>query len=264
MSLGVLYKVPVNGASQSVSPAAGAAAAPQLLFSGARLPRDTFQLMRMADNVLREAEAEAKTLREQSAAILQAQKRQAQAEGFAQGRAEGMASVLGTLEVERCLRDLLSNRLADVVEHCLRGLLGDLDGKHLLRQRVLQLLRMAGEQPAPTSSASVGISSGEGGTSRLGGATLHVSPTQLALVQAVVAQLKAEAAQAHRGLGLSDVPGSVANLQVVIDPQRAPDSLLLETRFAFIDSSLELTLQEARALLQQSLSHAMQQLESLA
>jgi flagellar biosynthesis/type III secretory pathway protein FliH len=194
----------------------------------------------MADDVLREAQAAAAQLREQTIAMLDAQLRQAQAQGFAQGHAQAMTHVLGTLEVERRLRELLSHRLADVVEHCLRGLLGEFGEHGLMRQRVLHLLHTAGSSLGAARAASTDAG--------IGPATLYVCPEQLPLAQQVVNEL-------NQGLS-----GSIAGLKVVADDRRAPDSLLLETRVGFIESNITLTLQEMRSLLQQSLDHATQAL----
>lgn len=209
----------------------------QLLFSGARIPSDTFQVLCLADDVLREAQVAAGQLREQAATTLHAQQRRAHAQGFAEGHAQAMTRVLGTLEVERRLRELLSHRLADLVEHCLRGLLGEIGEPVLTRQRVLQMLRTARSAAGNASVAST--------DSVMGTATLYVCPEQLSLAQKVAAEMD---------------QGDVGVLKVVADDRRAPDSLLLETRVGFVDSNLVLTLQEARHLVQQALAHAMQAL----
>ncbi len=219
MTLGVLYK------------AASPDAAPTLLFDGARLPRGSFHALRLADSVLREAEAAAAQLREQTAEVLDAQKLEARAQGLAQGRADGMVAVLGTLEVERRMRELLAGRLADVVEHCVRSVLGDLGPQALLRQRVLHLVRTAATP---------------------GAATLSVCPEQLAQAQVAVAELG------------ETMGGDVAALVVVSDARCAFDTLLLETKVGFIETSLEVTLQDTRDIVLRALAHATQQLEASA
>jgi hypothetical protein len=238
MSLGRLYKVQ-ESARAPVS---------ALLFSGARIPRETLRSMTLADNVLREAEAAAAQLREQTAAILAAQKRHAHAQGFAQGHAHALASVLSTMEVERRLRELLSHRLADIVEHCMRSMLGEFGQSQLMRQRITHMLTTAGAG-ASTGAGGATPGSPDAQDAGLGGATLYVGPEQWALAQQIVAELSP--------LGL---PGHIAGLSVVLDERRAPDALLLETKLCFIDSNMTLTLQEMRELVQLALSQATQAL----
>lgn len=227
MSLGTLFKAP--GASSPWQ------------FAGERLPRGTFQAMQQAEQLLREAQADAQQLRAQAAAEIESRKQQAFEQGYAAGQAEGMAQVLGTVEVERRLRELMSGQLADVVEHVLRGVLADLGEPEVMRQRVLRLLATAGD---PSESSVPG-------SPPAGLAMLHVHPDQVALAQDVVSELKSSEAAAFAGL------------KVVPDPHRAFDALLLETRVGFIESSLELSLQAARALLQQALAHATRQWDAL-
>ena len=229
MSLGALFKLKAPDAKPG-EPA-------QLLFSGSRIPRETFRVMRLADDVLREAERSAAQLREQAAAEAASQKEQARRQGFEQGRIEAMAAVLGTLEVERRLRELLSHRLADIVEHCLRGMLGEFGEPQLMRQRVLHMLNKADASAMPNGSG--------GQAASVGAATLYVCPEQLPMIQEVVS-----------ALGQDNIGG----LTVVADGRRAPDALLLESKVCFIESHLQLTLQEARELVQQALAHAMQML----
>lgn len=216
-----------------------AGSAPLLKFAGARLPRETFQALRSAEEVLREAEAEAQGIRQRATEAAEEQRQQAHAQGLAQGRAEGLAAVLGTLEAERCLRQSLVQQLADVVGLCIQSLLGEMGAAEVLRQRALHLLSTAATSQAATS-----------------GATLYVCPDQLALAQSVVTAARAEGADPHSA--------ALAGLKVVADPNRAPDDLLLETRLGFIESSLSLTLEQTRALLQQALSSSMKQLGALA
>lgn len=217
MSLGVLYK------------AASPDAVPTLLFDGARLPREAFSALSLADTVLREAEVAAAQLREQTAEILKLQRLEAHAQGLAQGRAEGMTAVLGTLDVERRMRELLANRLADVVEHCVRSMLGELGPQTLLRQRVLHLVRTAATPCA---------------------ATLYVGPEQFIQAQAAVAELA------------ETIGGDVAALVVVSDAHCAVDALRLETKVGFVEASLELTLQETRDIVVRALACASTQLEA--
>ena len=232
MSLGLLLKSKDAKALSSEGVGQGSS----LLFSGERLPRDTFQAMRLADNVLREAEAAADELRARTAATLQAQTQDARAQGFALGKAEGLAAVLGTLEVEQRMRQWLSEQLAEVVEQCVRSLLGELGEPALMRSRILHLLSLGAAQ-----------------ASGAGQVTLHVHPAQAMLVQSVVDGLIQAPSEPAQG---AESQGSFAGLIVEPDPHRAVDSLLLETRTGFIESDLELTLQQTKSLLLQALMHA--------
>jgi hypothetical protein len=221
MSLGLLYKAELAGAP------------PTLQFGGPRIPRETFQTLRRADEMLREAEAAATRLREQTAALLGAQRQQAHNEGFARGRNEALAAVLGTLEVERRLRELLSHRLADIVEHCVRSLVGELGEAELLRRRILHLLRTGG----------AGESNGE---TPERGATLYLHSELLAQLRPLLTTATPE-----------DAP--LADLLLVADERRPRESLLLELRTGFVESDFTLTLQEARTLVQQAVQEATRQ-----
>ena len=237
MSLGLLFK---SKDSRALS-GEGAGPGASLLFSGERLPRDTFQAMRLADSVLREAEIAAHELRARTAATLHAQTQDARAQGFAQGKAEGLAAVLGTLEVEHRMRQWLSEQLAEVVEQCVRSLLGELGEPALMRSRILHLLSLEAAQAS--------------GASRV---TLHVHPAQAALIQSVVDELIQAPSEAPPSEPTHSAAsqGSFAGLKVEMDPRRAVDSLLLETRTGFIESDLELTLQQTKDLLRQALAYA--------
>ncbi len=241
MSMGHLYKVHLPPSPTTDEPGQGPSGAGQtqaLMFSGARIPRGTFKVLSLADDVLREAEAAADQIRMQASAVVEQQRQEAHALGFAQGRTQAVAVVLGTLEVERRLRELLSHRLADIVEHCVRNLLGDIGEPRLMRQRILHLLATAGTQAMPMVAAGTQDPG-------LGTVTLYVCPEQAPLAQQMVAELSQGAS------------GVIAGLVVVADPRRAPDSLLLETRVSFLDSDLTLSLQETRALVQDALTHAL-------
>ncbi len=251
MSLGRLYKlnlppIPTDPAQPGATPPAGQT---ELMFSGTRIPRETLRAMNLADNIVKEAEAAAAQLREHGQATVEAQKRLGYSHGFAQGHARAFVAVLGTMEIERRLRELLSHRLADIVEHCLRSLLGDMGESQLMRQRITHLLASAGASAgAGTPAAAPGAPAAPAGSvpAPLGSATLYVGPEQFTLAQRIVAEFSHGA------------PGHIAGLNVVLDERRAPDALLLETKVCFIDSNLTLTLQEMRSMVQYALAHALQ------
>lgn len=200
-----------------------------MLLSGRRIERAAFQVLVSADRLLDEAAVAARALRDDVDQLVQAQRAEAHETGLREGRADGMLAVLGTLEVERRLRELLASRIADVVEQCVRNVLGDLGPVEVFQRRVRQLLR----------SGATG-----------GAATLHVCPAQAHLAQAIVDEQ-------------AQVAGGELNwLTVFSDDHCARDSLVLETRVGFVDSSVELTLNAARDIISRAVVRATSQLGS--
>jgi type III secretion system HrpE/YscL family protein len=181
--------------------------------SASRIERGRFESLRSAADVLRAAKLAAAALREDSERVLAAQAAEAREAGFQQGLADAMLAVMGTLETERRLRQLLADRLADVVEQCVRSMLGDVGDAATFKQRVRHLLR---NNPSGAR------------------ATLHVCPAQVPLAQAAVAELA------------QDDSDGLAWLTIFGDEQCAANALVLETRVGFVDASLELTLAQAR------------------
>jgi type III secretion system HrpE/YscL family protein len=214
MSLAVLFK------SQSTG---------TLALGGTLIPKNTYQALRLADDVVQQAQAVAAQLHEKTTAAAQQQMQQAQAQGFAAGQALGLAQVLGTLQAEHQLRQLLSHRLADLVEQCTRSLLGEFTSAELLRQRVLHLLRAANSGNTRNTN------------NPLSGATLRVCPEQFTQAKEVVSALV-----------------QTNTLNVVADERQAYDALLLETKVGFVHSNLELSLLETRNLVRQALAQALQ------
>lgn len=191
-----------------------------LAVAGTRIDRNAFRLLGSAEALWAEAADSATRIRHEAevdAALLREQGRQ---QGFEQGRAEGLACVLGALQVELGMRTLLSDRIVALVEHCLRNMLGSFDDAELFRLRIRQLVK----------------------TSRLqGGARLRVCPSQAHLAAAAVAELAPASG------------GEVAWLIVVPDDSCEPDALVLETAVGFVDASLELTLEGVRDILRRSM-----------
>lgn len=194
-----------------------------LAFSGGRVERGAFRCLKLGDEVIREAKAAAQALREENVAQIAAELADANERGFTQGLSDGMVAVLGTLEVERRLRELLAERMADVVEQCVRSMLGEMGQAEVFKQRVRHLLRSS-----PAGS----------------GATLHVCPAQAHLAHAIVAELS--------NLG----GGDLSWLTVYSDDHCAPDVLVLETRVGFVDASIDLTLAAARDIISSAVRRA--------
>jgi type III secretion system HrpE/YscL family protein len=199
----------------------------EIRMQGSRIERQAFTALREADALLHDATLVAQRIREEAEAAAQALLVQARSEGFAQGRLEGMQAVIGTLALEERLRVLLADRLAGIVEQCVKSLLGDMGFAEAFKQRTRQLLRSA--TPA-------------------GGVTLHVHPAQAPLAREVVAEMARE----HG----AELPW----LRIHADDHCADNTLVLETQVGFIDANVELTLEAARHAIAQAFAQAEQQL----
>ena len=196
---------------------------PVLSASGTRIERGRFEALQSAAEVLRAAHTAAAELRDDSEQLLETQKAEARDAGYEQGLADAMVAVMGTLETERLLRQVLSDRMADVVEQCVRSMLGDIGPVEAFQRRVRHLLR-----GTPTGSRAI----------------LHVSPSQAHLVQALIAEQCAAAG------------GDLGWLTVSSDEQCSTDSLVLETKVGFTDASVELTLAGARDVISRAVQGA--------
>jgi type III secretion protein L len=198
-----------------------------LAFSGGLIERAAFQPLQDASEVLRQAEHYAQEKTAQADEAFESQRLQGYERGFASGKNDGVMAVLRTLEVEQRSRELLAGRMADVVEQCIRNMLGDIGPAEVFRRRVQHLVRTA-PGGAPGSAPAV----------------LHVCPSQAHVAQAVVAEL------AHS----SAAP--LSWLTVVSDDHCAPHVLVLETQVGFVDASIELTIQGVRDLIGRALTQA--------
>jgi type III secretion system HrpE/YscL family protein len=199
---------------------------PNIAVSATRIERKRFASLQSAAAVLGAAQTAAANLRDESEQLLAQQECQARETGFAQGLSDGMVAVLGTLETERRLRQLLADRMADVVEQCVRSLLGDIGPTDVFQQRVRHLLR---NNPSGSN------------------ATLHVCPAQAHLAQAVLNEQAAT---------LAATGGELTWLTIYSDEQCAPDALVLETRVGFVDASIDLTLAHARDIISRAVQGA--------
>ena len=194
--------------------------------AGTRIERSAFRVMGDAAELTRAAASEARQIvgeaHIQAASIAE----DARVAGWDAGRREGLIAVLGTLEVERRMRRVLADRLAQLVVHAVRSLVGELDEHELFHRRVLQLLARADEAAPPMR--------------------LHVSPAQAPLAQSIVSELVAD-----RGSSISG-----AWIAVAADELCAQDTIVLETADGFIDADVELTLVELRAIVERAIDHA--------
>ena len=195
----------------------------ELRFDGSHIVRRAFEPLRDADALLQRARAEAEALRDQARQDVQRQFDEAREAGWRAGRAEALGAVLGSVEIESQLRELLADRLADLVEQCLRALLGEIGADEVLRQRARHLLRHA----APGH-----------------GVTVYAHPAQAAAVRDAMTEL------------VADQGGALHWLRVQGDEHCAPDALVLETRVGFVDSSVSLTLQGLREVIVQAVRRA--------
>ncbi len=211
MSFGVLHRQPER----------------ELWFDGSRIARRAFEPLRDADALLQRARDEADALREHAKQEVQRHYDEAREAGLQAGRAEALGAVLGSIEIEAQLRELLADRLADLVEQCLQALLGEIGASEVLRQRTRHLLR----QVAPGR-----------------GVTVHAHPAQAAAVRDAVTELLAEQGQALHWL------------RVQGNEYCALDSLVLETQVGFVESSVSLTMKGLREVIVQAVRRAHGQL----
>jgi type III secretion system HrpE/YscL family protein len=199
----------------------------ELWFGGSRISHRAFEQLRDADALLQRARAEAEALREQARQDVQQQFEEARKAGLQAGHAEALGAVLGSIEIEAQLRELLADRLADLVEQCLRALLGEIGSSEVLRQRARHLLRHV----APGR-----------------GVTVYAHPAQASAVRDAVTELLAEQGEALHWL------------RVQGNENCALDSLVLETQVGFVDSSVSLTMQGLREVIVQAVRRAHGQL----
>jgi type III secretion system HrpE/YscL family protein len=201
-----------------------------LALAGTRIDRDAFRVLCSAEALWAEAASSAALTRQEAEVDALLLREQGRAQGFEQGRAEGLACVLGALEIETVMRALLSERIVALVEHCLRNLLGTFEDTDLFRLRIKQLVKTS----RPTG----------------GGARLRVCPSQAHLAAAAVIEL------------VPSFGGDSAWLTVVPDDSCQPDALVLETSVGFVDASVELTLAGVRDILRRSMDVASKGLQS--
>jgi type III secretion system HrpE/YscL family protein len=194
-----------------------------LTFNGARIERKAFQELVTSDELLTQAKAAAQAMLDNMATESAKHFATAREEGFERGRAEGLVAVMGTLEVERRLRELLTSQIALLVDQCVRSILSEIGPEEVFKRRVHRMIR---------------------GASTGGHCKLHVNPGQAHIVHALLA---AQVQDAGANLGW---------LSVASDEACARDTLVLETQIGFVDASLDLTLTSFGDILHRAVERA--------
>ena len=200
-----------------------------LLFSGSRIKKFAFKELVASDELLCAAQASAQLLLENVERTTGEQFERGREAGFEQGRVEGMIAVLGTLEVERRMRDLLTGQISALVEQCVRNILSEVGPEEVFRRRVLRLIR---------------------GGSASGASKLHVNPGQAHLVHDMLA------------VHTRDIGADMTWLAVLSDESCARDTLVLETQVGFVDASLDLTLAGVSDIIGRAVDRATAMLQS--
>ena len=199
-----------------------------MLVTGGRIERHSFEALVASDSLLQEAQAAAQAVLASAERTVAEQCEKAREEGFAQGRNEGIVAVLGTLEVERRMRELLTGQIAALVEQCVRNLLSEIGAEDVFRRRVVRLIRNG---------------------SAAGASKLHVHPGQVHLVHDLMAQQT------------QDHGEDLAWLTVMSDESCQRDTLVLETKVGFVDASLDLTLAGVNDIICRAVERATAQLQ---
>ncbi len=180
-----------------------------LLFGGSRIEKNAFKELVASDELLSQAQSAAQALLDSVETTTAEQFERGREAGFEQGRADGIIAVLGTLEIERRMRELLTGQISALVEQCVRNILSEVGPEEVFRRRVVRMVR---------------------GGSAGGASKLHVNPGQAHLVHAMLAS--------HE----NEIGSDMTWLSVLSDESCARDTLVLETQVGFVDASLDLTL----------------------
>ncbi len=192
---------------------------------GSIVDRKTMRPLKDAADIMAAARKAAAALEASAVEAAQAAHDAGHAAGFEAGRRAGMVSVLGTLLVERRLRDVLTTRLVQLVESAARVLLGEMPHDELAQRRIHALVA------SPTAQAA--------------GARLHVPPQH---VQTAVRSIAA--------IGTA-MGTEAAWLAVIADESLSPHDAVLESDAGFIEARLELQFDELRKILEDVLARAL-------
>lgn len=203
------------------------AARGQLAAAGTRIGREELVRLQGIDALLREAEATAASMVAVAGERAEAVRRSAFDDGQRQGREAALVAILGTLEVERRMIELLADRIGGVVEQCVRSLIGQVGATELFARRIQHAVRSLTPD---------------------GRATLHVAPAQAHLAQEAIALLAEQSGTDLRWVAIH------------LDEHCQPDEFVIETDIGFVDARLSTTLQGARRIIEQAIRRAGEQL----
>lgn len=195
--------------------------------TGSVIRRDAYVQLQNIDAMLREAEASAARLVTEARERAEDVRSAAYADGLRQGREAALTAILGTIEIERRMIDLLADRIGRVVEQCIRSLIGQVGVAELYHRRI----QHAVSNLTPDSHA-----------------TLHVAPGQAHLAQEALTQLAERSGADLRWI------------VVCVDEHCPADEFVIETHVGFVDSRLATTLQDARRIIEQAIRRAAEQL----
>jgi type III secretion system HrpE/YscL family protein len=185
--------------------------------------RDVFRRLHDIDSLLREAQAGADELIEDARSQADAVRAAAYDDGYRSGREAALVAILGTLEVERRMMDLLADRIGRVVEQCIRTLIGQMGAAELYQSRI----RHAVSTLVPD-----------------GQATLHVAPGQAHVAQEALALLVERTGVDLRWISIR------------VDDHCPADEFVIETQLGFVDARLSTTIDDARRIIEQAIRRA--------
>lgn len=197
-----------------------------IALGGTRVPAAELAMLKTADRVLREAVGAADEIGREAREQADRARREGNEKGRLEGREAALIEILGTLDVEWRMRDVLAERIGHVVEQCMRSLIGDIGSADLFRQRVRHAVRTL-------------VPDGQ--------ATLHVAPGQAHVAKAMLRDLEEESGSDLRWL------------TVHVDEGRLPDEFVIETAAGFVDARIATTLADARRIVEDAIRRAGEQ-----
>ena len=198
-----------------------------LVASDAVIRRDAFSRLHDVDALLKEAQAAAQELLRNAREDADAVRTAAYEEGLCRGHEAAIIAVLGTLDVERRMMDLLADRIGKVVEQCIRSLIGQMAATELFQSRI----RHAVSTLVPE-----------------GQAVLHVAPGQAHIAQEALARLTERTGADLRWITIR------------VDEHCPEDEFVIETQVGFVDARLSTTIADARRIIEQAIRRAAERL----
>jgi type III secretion system HrpE/YscL family protein len=195
--------------------------------SDAVIRRDAFRRLHDVDSLLKEAQAAAQELLQQARDEADAVRTAAYRDGLCQGREAAIIAVLGTLDVERRMMDLLAERIGKVVEQCIRSLIGQVAASELYQSRI----RHAVSTLVPE-----------------GQVMLHVAPGQAHIAQEALARL------------IERTGADLRWITIRVDEHCPVDEFVIETQVGFVDARMSTTIDDARRIIEQAIRRAAERL----